>query len=337
MTAVLGQPYVRVTGTDFFEAHGREDVLGDPPNRDELELGEYRPGPETTGPVPGIPLTPFTPPGGPGTVWVITSDVAATFPLVDGKRQIAGLDIDGSVRLTVPNVRLKNNRIRTPYNVAKIAGTWNACVDVQPTTAAGFHVVDCELFSVNPYEQVLGVYGSAGGVVERCNIHHLVDGGRTWGSGIDILGNWIHDLLHFGPNPPFSPTNGSHDDGWQFPPASYFGPINVIGNDIDATQAQIPGDGNTGPACLMIDQTVMDLTVHKNWITWGCWPINAGGIPNSAASLVITDNVIAPGWHLSGNPPTSGHIIASAAWRALWVQTGNTDMATGGAIRVKNG
>lgn len=304
-------------------------------DRSTLVYGTYKPDATTTGTLPGTTLTPTyissggvmseSPAGGSGGRWNITTDGAV----------IENRDIYGGLVIMADNVTIRNCRIRNVVS-APVAGVWRACVDMTSTSSPPTNTVirDCELYSSNVTELHLAVYGGTGVTVERCNIHTVVDGMRIWGAANTVQGNWIHDMVHYDPTP-YTPTDGSHDDGIQLAPATYTGTQLIRGNWIDA---HISGfnQNNNGPSCIMFPTQVRRVEVDKNWLDWGWFPINLGGTPNVNADVYITNNVMSPGWYTSGSG-TTYHIVATTAWQAVYTLSGNTDRDTGGPIRVRNG
>lgn len=330
-----GVLYKRRAGTNIWDAPGRPS-LGIAARVSNYSDPSYVASAANTGPVEGTSLA---------VRYVSAAGALSTNPADDdfgvytistANATIENLEIRGGIKITAANVTVRNCDLHG-QQAALSAGVWRATVDVQDNNAAGYHILDTRIRNAHATELHLGVYGDAGGTVERCDISGGVDGGRTWGPAFSLLGNWIHDLDDF-PVSAYTPADGPHCDGWQFAPAAYTGAQVVQGNTFDIGDAQPITSTNLGPSAIMLPQQITDLTIDNNdFLGVTCWPINVGGngAPNGGTVLTITNNRITPGWYVSSG--TTGHIIARPDWQAIWTQTGNTDYATGGAIRVKNG
>lgn len=310
-------------------------------DRSTLVYGTYKPDGSTTGTLPNVALsTRYVTSGG-----TLTTDIGQStrgqYVINTAGVTIENLDIHGGIRINAANVTIKNCRIRGWDAAQARFGNgdpiWRGSVDVQYGAAPGFHLIDCEITCEWPTELHLCVYGDSGGTVERCNIYGGVDQFRIWSAANSIIGSWLHEPIYYDPTE-YTPIDGTHSDLIQFAPRPYSGQQYVMGNWLDATMTTPPG-GFAGytPTAIMLPNQIDDLVVDKNWIDWGAWPINVGGgaSPPGPVSCVITNNVIYPGWVVTGG--TTGHIIAPVSWQAVWTQTGNTDRDSGGPIRVKNG
>lgn len=326
----------RKPGTNQWRAAGRPTV-GLPVRGTNYNDPSYLAGPDNTGAIldPALPVIYVRQDGS----WSETDpsyDEFGTMVLSAANYTLENKHVRGGVRLTAANITIRNCELDGP-DAALSPGVWRATVDVQNNNAAGYHIIDTTIRNLHSTELHLGVYGDAGGTVERCDISGGVDGGRTWGEAFNLLGNYIHDLDDY-PVSPYTPADGPHCDGWQFAPAAYTGAQKVQGNTFHVADARPVTSTNLGPSAIMLPQQITDITIDNNRFEGvTCWPINVGGggAPNAGTVCSITNNEITPGWHVSGG--TTGHIIAPTSWQAIWEQTGNTDLATGGAIRVKNG
>lgn len=336
-----GVLYKRRTGTNVWDAPGRPS-LGLATRTSNYDDPSYVATLANTGPVEGTSLD---------VRYVSAAGALSTNPADDdfGRYTIStanatleNLDIRGSIKITAPNVTVRNCIIRG-WDVAQgyeSDGTfaWRGTVDVRGTGAAGYHIIDCDIRNEHPDELHMGVYGESGGTVERCRIVGGVDGMRIWGAANSVLGCYFDHRDDY-PVSQWTPANGPHCDDIQFGVTqNYTGAQVIRGCTFNGSAVQPITAGNDGPSAIMVPQGVMSLTIDNNrFLGVTCWPINAGGgaVPNAGASMTITGNRITPGWKVTSG--TTGHIIASPGWQAIWTQTGNTDYATGGSIRVKNG
>lgn len=124
----------------------------------------------------------------------LSLDAATVFSLDVAGATVSGLDFQGSVAITAPNVTLRNCRIR--------AKGWVA-LDIR---ADGATVENCEIDGQEA-PGIRGISISGNNVsIRHCNIHHAEDGIYLTGSSkIGIENNYIHDLQ--------SQWDGPHFDG----------------------------------------------------------------------------------------------------------------------------
>ncbi|MBP1862303.1 right-handed parallel beta-helix repeat-containing protein [Rhizobium herbae] len=141
---------------------------------------------KTTGVLAGSTLTP-----------------AAAFTLDVAGATISGLDFQGTVTITAPNVTLRNCRIT--------AKGW-AALDIR---ADGVTLENCEIDG-QAAPGIRGISVSGNNVtIRRCDIHHVEDGIYLTGSSrIDIENNYIHDLQSQWEDPHFDgiATDGGTSD-----------------------------------------------------------------------------------------------------------------------------
>lgn len=314
----------RISGVAFYNVSlaaatvTAHNTAKQPTDRSGLIPGTYKPSDSTTGVPLGTNLTYYAPPGGPGSYLTITTPGTI----------IEGLDIDGGINIRAANVIIRKNKIRGP--ISPLDSFSYGAISVQGTSGYNYLVQDNEIYCSRFNEKQLGVYGEAGGIFERNNIYNCVDGARVWGAATTFRGNWIHDLIWMSSSWTPQPE-GTHNDVIQFAPAAYTGQMTVLGNWLDANMPE-KGSGDN-PSCIMLPQQITNLLIEKNWIDWGCWPMNFGPYtPNAGSVFVVKDNIISPGWKVVSG--TTAHAIAGSAIRAMWQLTGNTDRDTGGPIRV---
>lgn len=129
-----------------------------------------------------------------GVLTDLSLSPATSFTLDVAGATVSGLNFQGAVTITAPNVTLRNCRIT--------AEGW-AVLDIR---ADGVTVENCEIDGqAAPGIRGISVSGS-NVLIRRCNIHHAEDGIYLAGSSkIVIENNYIHDLQ--------SQWDGPHFDG----------------------------------------------------------------------------------------------------------------------------
>lgn len=340
--AVPGVTYFRRPGTTIWDAPGWPS-LGVPVRSSDYTNPAYEAGPSNTGWRTDPSAKPvYVRQNGQTSMEDPSYDEGGVWQINSSFFKIEDVDVRGGIKINAPSCTVENARVRGPIKPVLTAGQWNGAIDVTNDAAAGFHILDTEVTNQQATELHAGIYGDAQGTIERVNIHHYgVDGLAIWGAAHDVLGVWVHDGQWFNPTT-FTPPEGPHVDGAQLrPPLSglYTGKQLFRASNIDAhTTPAHPTSGNVnlGPSCIMITPEILEVEIDNCRLDWGWFPINAGKTPNPSAVLKITNNKIRPGWFTSSTG-TTYHIVATAAWQAMWTLTGNTDWDTGGPIRVRNG
>ncbi|WP_235523267.1 right-handed parallel beta-helix repeat-containing protein [Cellulomonas sp. Root485] len=169
---------------------------------------------------------------------------------------VEGLDIYGFVKVTAPNVTIKNSIIRgTATNVQR------ALLSSTSDTAS-VTIQDSELFAASPSGWIDGIRGW-NFTATRVNIHHVIDAAHIYGNNVTIQGSWLHDNLHFEVDPAQNNTP-SHDDSIQIQKGSG---IKIVGNSIS-------GAYNTGIQFTQDQGIVSNVTVDRNWADGGGCTVN---------------------------------------------------------------
>lgn len=134
---------------------------------------------------------------------------------------ISGLDIRGNVKISAPNVTIKNSIIRGS-NVTKTTALVNNL-----SGQTGLKITDTEIFPTYPSPYQMGFYGY-NVTMTRVNIHGVIDGMDLTGGDTTIQNSWIHDELWYANDPNHNGTP-SHADSIQIQRGSN---IKVINNTI---------------------------------------------------------------------------------------------------------
>lgn len=120
---------------------------------------------------------------------------------------IDGLDIRGMVKVSAPDVTIKNSIIR-----GRALDYTSALVNAMDGES-NLRIVDSELKPTIPSPFAMGIYGS-NFTATRLNIHGVVDGLHITGDNVTVEDSWLHDNLHFQNDPNFG-GGPSHDDSIQ--------------------------------------------------------------------------------------------------------------------------
>ncbi|HEY8588030.1 MAG TPA: hypothetical protein VIL55_00625 [Naasia sp.] len=118
-----------------------------------------------------------------------------------------GLDIHGRVIVKAPNVTIRNSIVR-----GADTGSKHGLVDAL-AGAAGLRIIDTEIAAAVPNYYVNGIMGY-NFELRRVNIHSVIDQVHLTGGNVTIADSWLHDNLHFSPDPNHA-DNKSHDDNIQ--------------------------------------------------------------------------------------------------------------------------
>lgn len=294
----------------------------------------------TPGPAAGVTLTPHS------------GDMTVTVP----GTVLDGLDIAGRVSVTTTDVTIRNCRVRGNSTLATNAGLINATnINVQRLI-----IQDCLL---NPDVPSLWWNGVTGHdfTVQRCNIYGTVDGVgvfNTANSGgpvnVKILGNWIHDLAYFSPDPNHTgdtPVSHTHNDciqiqagtnieiGWNVL-AGFCSP--TYGPDISRDQAHPNSGGgfSTHYPYLQASSAVQvnlrsgfipgGLNIHDNLIDGGAFSINT-----DAATYPDFGSIRNNRFGDNQRPDSPAYISVPAAVFNTGLVTGNTHQASGLPVPVR--
>lgn len=186
-----------------FSSRRRFEVVST--TRDDLVLGTYRPGPETTGltvPQASLTRTPAT-----GNADMIVTTAGAV---------IENLDIHGRLLIRAANVQVRNCIIR-----GRNSTTNEGCVDTTHVDCVNANIRDCILRPIFPSIWTNGVLGR-NFVLFRCDVSNMVDGCGVYNTlspgtalNVRIDQNWFHDFTYFTPDSTHATDNQTHNDGIQ--------------------------------------------------------------------------------------------------------------------------
>lgn len=174
---------------------------------------------------------------------------------------ISGMDIRGFVRVTAPNVTIKNSIVRGAPTTAVVG-----LLMLTGAKADGFLIQDVTLAPTTRSAYVDGIKVNKTGTIRRVNISNTVDGISIYGGKVRVEASYIHDLAHFTSGDPNQGGGASHDDAIQV--------LAGVGHQI--VNNTLLGGYN---AAVMITQdagTTKDLTINNNWIDGGGCSLNYG-------------------------------------------------------------
>lgn len=330
--------YARISGSALTSPGGTP-----PPPVDGFALGTTKPTAANTGIQPGVVLTTSN-----GDITVNTAGAV-----------IENLDIFGKVIIQAANVTIRNCRIRggvATSNVGLVTCFSAACT--------GARIEFCELRPDNPSVWWDGVIGH-GYTAYRNHVYWTVDGfgaylasGEGLDVGVQIQGNYVHDLSLISPDPNHS-DNLTHSDGIQVQ-GGWSGQI--VGNNIQGFWQPNNGTGWPGydPAhndpmngainpnatnfdygqstsciiCTPNQSSVQGWLVDRNWFDGGGIGINLPAPAHLAPTLnfgTISNNKFG---HKQGLPYHSA-LTAENTWTI--VQSTNQQATTSGNVYEDSG
>lgn len=169
---------------------------------------------------------------------------------------IDGLDIRGLVKISAPNVTIKNTIIRGKAlsGVAPLINNLSG--------QSGLKIIDTELFPSTASPYAMGIYGY-NFTATRVNIHGVIDSVHLTGGNVKIDRSWLHDNLHYTSDPNHG-GKPSHDDSIQI----------QKGSNISVTNNTISGSHS---AAIMITQDtgkVSNFTFTGNSANGGACTVN---------------------------------------------------------------
>jgi hypothetical protein len=169
---------------------------------------------------------------------------------------IDGLDIRGLVKISAPNVTIKNTIIRGKAlsGVAPLINNLSG--------QSGLKIIDTELFPSTASPYAMGIYGY-NFTATRVNIHGVIDAVHLTGGNVAIDRSWLHDNLHYTSDPNHG-GKPSHDDSIQI----------QKGSNISVTNNTISGSHS---AAIMITQDtgkVSNFTFTGNYANGGACTVN---------------------------------------------------------------
>jgi len=220
-------------------------------------VGTYVPSAATTGVPAGVTLTEYD-----GNLTVSTAGAV-----------IDGLDIHGFVKVTAPDVTIKNSIIRGT------ATTKTAPLLTSASSSASVTIQDSELFAAVPSGWIDGIRGY-NITAKRVDIHDVIDAMHLYGDNVTLEASYLHDNVHFASDPNQGGTP-SHDDSIQIQKGNN---IRIVGNNIS-------GAFNTGLQFTQDQGTVSNVTIDKNKLDGGGCTINLAEKGKGAfQGIKITNN-----------------------------------------------
>lgn len=169
---------------------------------------------------------------------------------------INGLDIRGLVKISAPNVTIKNSVIRGK----KLTGV--APLINNLGGHAGLKISDTELFPSTASPYAMGIYGY-NFTATRVNIHGVIDSIHLTGGNVSIDRSWLHDNLHYAKDPNHG-GSPSHDDSIQI----------QKGSNISVTNSNISGAFNSGIQITQDTGRVSNFTFTGNYANGGGCTVN---------------------------------------------------------------
>lgn len=169
---------------------------------------------------------------------------------------IDGKDIRGLVKISAPNVTIKNSIIRgrALSGVAPLINNLGG--------QSGLKIVDTELFPSTASPYAMGIYGY-NFTATRLNIHGVIDSIHLTGGNVKIDRSWLHNNLHYASDPNHG-GKPSHDDSIQI----------QKGSNISVTNSNISGAFNSGIQITQDTGTVANFTFTGNYANGGGCTVN---------------------------------------------------------------
>lgn len=186
---------------------------------------------------------------------------------------IDGLDIRGLVKISAPNVTIKNSIIRGKAlsGVAPLINNLSG--------QSGLKIVDTELFPSVASPYAMGIYGY-NFTATRVNIHGVIDSVHLTGGNVTIDKSWLHDNLHYTSDPNHG-GKPSHDDSIQI----------QKGSNISVTNSSISGSHSAGIMITQDTGKVSNFTFTGNYANGGACTVNIAEKTNGPVQGVkIADN-----------------------------------------------
>jgi hypothetical protein len=169
---------------------------------------------------------------------------------------IDGLDIRGLVKISAPNVTIKNSIVRGK------ALTGVAPLINNLSGQSGLKIVDTELKPSIASPYAMGIYGY-NFTATRVNIHGVIDSVHLTGGNVSIDKSWLHDNLHYASDPNHG-GSPSHDDSIQI----------QKGSNISITNSNISGSHSAGVMITQDTGKVSNFTFTGNYANGGSCTIN---------------------------------------------------------------
>ncbi len=186
---------------------------------------------------------------------------------------LSGLDVRGLIKISAPDVTIKNSIIRGrtmngPGALINNLGGHRNLV-----------VTDTELSPSSASPHANGIYGY-NFTATRLDINNVIDGIHITGSNVSLQDSWIHDHMHYR-NDPNQGGSPSHDDGIQIQAGNN---VTVTGNRLtDSHSAAVQITQDRGP--------VSNFTFSDNFANGGACTVNiAEKSYGPIMGATITDN-----------------------------------------------
>lgn len=169
---------------------------------------------------------------------------------------IDGQDIRGLVKISAPNVTIKNSVIRgrALTGIAPLINNLGG--------QSGLKIVDTELFPSTASPYAMGIYGY-NFTATRVNIHGVIDSIHLTGGNVVIEKSWLHDNLHYSSDPNHG-GSPSHDDSIQI----------QKGDNIKVLNNNISGAFNSGIQITQDTGKVSNFTFTGNYANGGGCTVN---------------------------------------------------------------
>ena len=229
---------------------------------------------------------------------------------------IDGLDIRGYVVVKAPNVTIKRSVIRG--GAAPTVG--KGLLSIVQAGASNFLVEDVTVVPTNPNPYINGINVNQAGTFRRVNISGSVDGIMIYGSGVNVVNSYIHDLTHFTSDPNWG-GGPSHDDSIQI----------QGGTGIKITNNTLKGAYNSAVMITQDAGITKDLWINNNWIDGGGCSLNYGSNGAYKTGMQANNNRFGRAQRVAGCA-----IIHNAAMSDL-VPTGNVWDDNGQPAGIKKG
>ena len=167
------------------------------------------------------------------------------------------VQVNGTIRVTAPNVTIKNS-----YVAGRPGLAWGQPLIYAGTgSSAGLVIENSVIAPSDPSWVVNGIFGF-GFTARAIDVHSVIDAVHIFGSDVSIEGSWLHDPYH-GPDSG-QPDKVTHDDSIQIGKGAN---IVILGNSMSgAYNAVIQITQGIGP--------VSNVIIANNWVAGGACSLN---------------------------------------------------------------
>ncbi len=183
------------------------------------------------------------------------------------------VQVNGIVRVTAPNVTIRNS-----YIAGRAGLSWGAPLIYAGTgTSPGLKIEYTEIAPSDRSWIVNGIYGF-GFSATAVDVHHVIDAVHIFGNDVSVRASFLHDHYH-GPDAG-QPDKVTHDDSIQIGKGDN---ISIVGNSMSGSyNAALQVTQGIGP--------VSRLAYNGNWTAGGGCTLNIENGATVIPGLIVKDN-----------------------------------------------